>query len=396
MTGDPSGGPPREPPPQPTDPSVDSVLFDSAEPPRPADVAPAGEPLRFTYNGGGGDIVGLAALNALLNIVTLTLYRFWGRTNVRRHILARTEINGEPMEYIGTGWEMFKGFLIVVVGILLPMFVILITVQIFAPLLAALVILPIYLVFFVLMNFAVYASRRYRFSRSTWRGIRFAMNGSAWDYSWAAIGYGLLNGVTLGWYAPASEMRLTRRLWSETQFGNRTFNITLPDNGLASPVYGPFAIFWVGGLLAYFGLIGVMAWLVGSGAIDPTSAADEITLTLYIYGYALIVAIILALLAVPYQAALMRRKAEMLGFEGADFKLDATFSSLLWLNFSNILILIFTLGFGEPITTARTFRYVFSRLTSTGAVDIEGIRQTSNRGPATGEGLADAFDIGGF
>ncbi len=394
MTGQPGGGPFPES--SPNAGSIDSVLFEGAETTQPSETLPAEEPLRFAYNGGGGDILGLAAVNALLNIITLTLYRFWGRTNVRRHILARTEINDEPMEYIGTGWEMFKGFVIVVFGILLPVFVLLVAVQLFAPLLALLVILPIYLVLFVLMNFAVYASRRYRLSRSTWRSIRFAMKGSAWDYAWAAIGYGLLNAITIGWYAPASEMRLTRRLWSETQFGNRTFRIKLHDSGLAGPAYGPFAILWIGALIAYIGLFAMMALLIANGTIDPETPPDDLTVLLFVYGYALVVFIVLTLLAVPYQAALMRRKAEMLGFEGADFKLDATFASLLWLNFSNVLILIFTLGFGEPIATARTFKYVFSRLTSTGGVDMETIRQTLDRGPTTGEGLADAFDIGGF
>lgn len=374
---------------------IDDVLFGGERPPTP-EQSPNAESLQFGYAGGGRDIIGLTALNAVLNVVTLTLYRFWGRTEVRRHILARAEINREPMEYIGTGWEMFKGFLIVVLGVMLPIFVLLVLVQLFAPLIAALIILPIYLGFFVLINFAVYASRRYRFSRSTWRGIRFSMDGSAWSYAWAAIGYSILNSLTLGWYTPASDMRLTRRLWEETQFGNRDFKILLPDSGLAGPTYGPFALLWFGGLLAYLGLIGVMAWLAASGVIDPDAPPDDLTLMIYIYGYAFVVAIVLGLLAVPYQAAMMRRKAEMIGFDGAKFQLDATFGSLLWLSFSNMLIFIFTLGLGEPIATARTFKYVFNRLTSTGAVDFDVIRQSANRGPSTGEGLADAFDVGGF
>lgn len=388
-------GPEHGDQPPPVEGPADSVLFGGEEK-APVFHDPTGEPLRFAYAGGGRDIIGLTALNALLNIITLTLYRFWGRTEVRRHILGRTQINGEPMEYIGTGWEMFKGFLIVVLGIMLPLFVVLVLVQLFAPLLAVLVFLPIYFGLFILINFAVYASRRYRMSRSTWRGIRFGMNGSAWSYAWAAIGYGLLNGITFGWYAPASDMRLSRRLWSETLFGNRAFNIRLPDSGLAGPTYGPFAILWVGGILAYFGLIGMIAWLAANGVIDPDAPPDDLTMFLYVYGYGFVAVIVISLLAVPYQAALLRRKAEMIGFEGAEFRLDITFGSLLWLNFSNILILIFTLGLGQPITIARTFKYIFNRLSSTGVVDFETIRQSADRGPATGEGLADAFDIGGF
>jgi len=71
-------------------------------------------------------------------------------------------------------------------------------------------------------------------------------------------------------------------------------------------------------------------------------------------------------------------------------------ASLLGLQFTNGLIFVFTLGLGEPIITSRTFRYMVSRLSTSGTVDLETIRQSADRGPKTGEGLADVLDIGGF
>jgi uncharacterized membrane protein YjgN (DUF898 family) len=65
----------------------------------------------------------IALLNFLFNLVTLTVYRFWAKTNARRHIWSCVHINGEPLEYTGHGVELFLGFVIVFAVFLLPMFV---------------------------------------------------------------------------------------------------------------------------------------------------------------------------------------------------------------------------------------------------------------------------------
>jgi uncharacterized membrane protein YjgN (DUF898 family) len=357
--------------------SLDEAIFGNLPPPPP----PSGERLAFRYTGRGRDIIGLAALNALLNIVTLTLYRFWGKTRVRQHILARTEINNEPLEYTGTGWEMFRGFLIVLVLVL-------------APLLAGALLPVFYLVFGFLAYMAVYTARRYRFSRTTWRGIRFGMKGSAVGYAWASIGFAFLTSFTLGWYAPAANMRLSRTLWADTTFGGTGLRIRLDDNGLAGPTYPAFALLWIVAAVVYVAFFTGVAYLTATGTLDPDY--PDLTVIGLLYLGLLAGIVLIALASVPYQAALMRRKAELVGFGQARFELAATTPSLFWLNFSNGLILLLTLGFGQPVASARTFRYVFNRLTSAGMVDLDAIAQSADRGPRSGEGLADAFDIGGF
>ena len=71
----------------------------------------------------------IALLNALLFVVTLTIYRFWAKTNVRRHIWSCVRINGEPLEYTGRGMELLLGFLIVFGLFFLPVFLVLMVMQ---------------------------------------------------------------------------------------------------------------------------------------------------------------------------------------------------------------------------------------------------------------------------
>ena len=67
-----------------------------------------------------GGFLGLSILNGLLRILTLGVYHFWGKTEVRQRIWSAVRIDGEPLDYRGTGGELFRGFLIVFFLILLP------------------------------------------------------------------------------------------------------------------------------------------------------------------------------------------------------------------------------------------------------------------------------------
>ena len=57
----------------------------------------APERLTFTYVPRKG-LLKLTLVNALLMILTLTIYRFWAKTDVRRHIWSCVQFNGEPLE----------------------------------------------------------------------------------------------------------------------------------------------------------------------------------------------------------------------------------------------------------------------------------------------------------
>ncbi len=67
-----------------------------------------GSQLRFDYIPRPG-LLGITLTNLVLNLITLTVYRFWARTNVRRHIWSCVHINGEALEYTGRGKSSSSG-----------------------------------------------------------------------------------------------------------------------------------------------------------------------------------------------------------------------------------------------------------------------------------------------
>ena len=74
----------------------------------------------LVYRGGAGPVFRIAAVNSLLSLVTLGIYRFWARTRLRRYFWSHVELDGDPIEYTGTGKQLFLGFLIVM-AVLVPL-----------------------------------------------------------------------------------------------------------------------------------------------------------------------------------------------------------------------------------------------------------------------------------
>src|ERR1043166_7294199 len=140
-------------------------------------VSPTPEPSipRISWVPPPGGFAGLSFLNGVLRILTLGVYHFWGKTEVRQRIWSAVRIDGEPLDYRGTGAELFRGFLIVFCLILLPMLA--------WGLAAVLFLSPesvwrrIYEIGFytlpgALPGIGIHRARRYRLSRTRWRGLR--------------------------------------------------------------------------------------------------------------------------------------------------------------------------------------------------------------------------------
>lgn len=348
------------------------------------------------------EIMPITLLNAVLNILTLSLWRFWGRTRVRRYLWSTTQINSIPLEYTGTGFELFRSFLFVMLGFFLPLYLGFFAGQLLLPpeefmLYLGLAYLPVLLLFTWLLGAATWIARRYRFSRTSWRGIRFVQTGSMSQFAWATIGYSLLSVITLGWFEPVKEMRLTKMLWRYTWFGDTKFNVPASNQNLAGSLFGPYAIYWFGGIIAYivFAVVYVSLLMPLMQAEGGTAPA-EITLRMMfsIYFAAFVGMLVWGLLGLPYQVALLRRKAAMVGLDDVRFRIHAGLLGYFWVVAGNTLIIVFSLGLALPIAQMRMWRYIFSKMEVLGELDLDAVHQNPNKGPGSGEGLADAFDIG--
>lgn len=396
-----------------SDPSAGSPSFGQAGgTANGGELAGAGEPLRVEYVKQPG-LGGIAVTNFLLNLITLWFYRFWAKTRVRRHIWDSIRINGEPLEYTGTGKELFLGFLVIMAIIFLPLALIAAGLAFyFGPESIALnvfqIVITLALVCFY--GFAIYRARRYRLSRTMWRGIRGALTGSALAYSGKYLGALILNPMTAGWSRPAMNLLLAEQMYNDMRFGNQPFTF----RGRAGPLYARYAVCWFLTAAFFIGLIVIGAGIAMSGVFDEFSSAFEglleggssgssaekgliaVVIVLGIIAFMLLYQIISSLIWSIYTARELNLFAQYTSFPGLRFDFNATAGSLVTLWLGNIAILILTLGIGAPFVEQRVMKYFCDRLSIDGAVDLGAIKQSQARIDSRGEGLIDALDLDAF
>ncbi|KAF0116559.1 MAG: hypothetical protein FD149_1367 [Rhodospirillaceae bacterium] len=178
-------------------------------------------PSIFTTDGSAGPLWGLVFKNLVLVVLTLGIYRFWAKTNVRRFLWRHTLVAGERLEYTGTGGELLKGFLIVFLGVLLPLSLVMNLASYLLETGMGRIAIFLWaigiLAFFYLPFCAVFFAVRYRFSRTRWRGIRFALPGSPWAYGRVAAGWWFLQILTLGLLSPVVGVRLWSYVFSSRE-----------------------------------------------------------------------------------------------------------------------------------------------------------------------------------
>lgn len=362
----------------------------------------APEQLTFSFVKRPG-LLKITIVSFLLTLVTLGFYRFWARTQVRRHIWSSVHINGEPLEYTGTGMELFKGFLAVFLALVLPIALLIAFVGFYlGPESPALVLIQfvVILAVYVLWGFAVYKAWNYKLSRTQWRGIRGALAGPAMTYSLLFFGSLMAKGMSMGWATPVMNTVLQEQFTNDMRFGDAAFKF----KGRAGPLYPTYALCW----FLTFGAIIVVIVLASAAAASSTlfsdifsgkpQNAEQIAGLLVVIAVALFIVFLLLIpmLWAVYTARQMRVFADYTRFDGAPFRLEATTGSIIGLTVINLLILIFTLGIGWPYINRRIVRYVVERLHLDGKIDIDRISQSKVPMPTRGEGLFDAFDVGGL
>jgi uncharacterized membrane protein YjgN (DUF898 family) len=355
--------------------------------------ASRGEGLVLTQRGSPSAFLGLSVRNGLLNLITLTLYRFWGKTEVRRRLWATTYLNDEAFEYTGLGMELFKGFLLALAVIVVPFLIVIFGAQFMGPGFALLVILPVYGFMGFLLGFGRFTAFRYLASRTSWRGVRFQLRGSPVKFAWRSLGYIALSVVSLGWFWPAAERRLFGQLWDGLSFGDHPFEFRI-EAARKEKVYGAYAIGWVGAFVAYMiyssvVLAAVMPLVKAGGP----SAMPTLGAMATIYATAFVLALVLVVVLAPFHAALLRSMAAGVGFGDVRFKLKLSWLDLAGMTLSNIVLATFSLGLLMPFVEARARKFLIDRLEATGLIDLDAIGQAAAHRPRTGEGLADAFGI---
>jgi uncharacterized membrane protein YjgN (DUF898 family) len=176
-------------------------------------------PVQVSFAGDRGQFRRLIVRGTGLELITVGFYRFWLATDIRRHLWSNTDIGDDAAEYTGTGKELLLGFLFAL-AILVPIYLVYFLIGLEAERARAFASIPLFLFFYLFGQFAIYRARRYRLTRTVWRGVRFWMSGSGWAYAARAALWGLAAILTLGLILPWREAALERYKMRHSYYGD--------------------------------------------------------------------------------------------------------------------------------------------------------------------------------
>lgn len=303
---------------------------------------------RLLFHGRGWSLLGIHIVNVFLTLLTVGIYYFWAKVRVRRYVFGQAEFEGDRFTFHGRGAELLLGFAKAMVLFGLPLTALNYVPQIMDAGTAVTVAtsLAAYALVLVLIPVARAGARRYRLSRTSWRGIHFSFRGRTAEFVRVFVAGSLLAVATLGLYYPAFATRNHGFMMRHSYFGTAKFDFD--GHGRDLLVNFLYAVFLT---LPTFGV----GWFW-------------------------------------FAAAKRRYFWERTSFLGARFRSTITGSRLLRLKLGNLAVIVLTLGLGWPFAMVRTARFNCRHVRLEGALDLGAIRQDARVATATGEGLLGLFE----
>lgn len=374
-----------------------------------APLQPAPTSVKVSFTGDRRKFLSLVTRGAGLEMITAGFYRFWLTTDIRRYLWSHTIVDGDGAEYTGRGRELLIGFLIAM-AILVPVYVAYFILGLEAERLQAFASIPLVAFFYVFTQFAIYRARRYRLTRTIWRGVRFWMTGSGWAYALRASLWGLAMILTLGLVLPWRDAALERYKMRHTHYGE--LQGSFEGSGweffkrgwwlwLLTPVA---VITYVGVPFVYgaFKAIQLRWWLNGlrlGGVRLESSLGTGALMGLYWKTIGWLILLSIGLLAYLGLAAVLAGTmtgqavdSQLFGnpevYTSAPFLALAVIGYLGWAMVLNIFIRLYLMR--------DLWQRAVASITVHGVEAVANVAAKGDLANAIGEGFADGLDVGGF
>jgi len=372
-------------------------------------------------------------VNIFLTIITFYIYSAWAKVRTKRYFYGNTTIDGSSFEYHAKGSQLLIGRMIAAV---------LLIIYIVGESISVAISLTALGLFVVFLPWAIWRSLRFNAKASSFRNIRFGFRGTssppyvnlfliplfllvllgATAYA-VTTHYGveisfdglralpeqavenIIAGVLILILAviifviPLLHKNLISYSHNSHRYGASNFSANIRG----TRIYGIHFVTLLLSLVALMVIGGVISALVKFFVLsnDTLDRSDLLTrlepFSEIISGAAIyLIAIpVIGIAAAYFKSAIRNHRYNATSIDARVQLHSHTGTLSLWaLNFTNLLLLIFTLGFAYPYTKIRSARYFSSRtsITVDGGLNTFTENQRSKLRPM-GEEMADAFDV---
>ena len=338
------------------------------------DVLPVEEtkPLSISFTRSEEEYFRIWIVNLFLSVVTLGIYSAWAKVRNRQYLYRHTWLDGASFEYLADPRAILKGRILAVA--------VLGSIALAQKYSIALYLIGIAVVLLA-TPWVVVKALGFNARNSAWRNVRFSFHGTtgqaAFEYL-KGLGFAVM---TLGIGSSILQWRITRFAVVNYAFGKLRFQFRTTGSEFFTAYFMAGA---VGGLTMF--LLGMIGFLAGGSDEGHRDVGVMLGVGA---GYFVSFAFLKARLANLVWG----------GIDVGPHRLSAAlaFWQVLWIQASNILGIVCTLGLAIPWAKVRYHRYLVSRLTlhASGPLIAE-TTPSLDAGGATGDALGDlgGFDLG--
>ncbi len=360
----------------------------------------------FEFRGSGAEYFRIWIVNLLLTILTLGIFSAWAKVRRQRYFYGNSFLDGHSFEYHANPIAILKGRLIVFAGYV----AFFIGMQFYQPLLLGLIPLAAIGLPWVLMR-----SRRFQLRMTSWRNIHFGFRGRYWPALNAYVGWHIMVAVVFTLFVLLQPMRwgfffvalavcaVLYPLWvhkrveyslDNAEYGREAFSFCTGSERFYL-ICGGTALLSV---LAFFGYVFL---LYGADIIDKSEMQGQRDLFDQLIeagpkGWA---ALVVAGLTAYAVAGFYRAKFLNASFGGVMVRLHSLNSRvgafrLMWINITNLLGILVTLGLYYPFARVRQVRYQLSCMSLEGSGQFDNIQAAEGADTgALGEEAGDFFNV---
>jgi len=337
------------------------------------------EPVRFT--GHGGDYFRIWIVNLLLTIVTLGIYSPWAKVRRLQYFYRHTELAGSSFDFHGKPLRILIGRAIALAMVL---------VYNIAVRMQSVWTLVVIAVIALIAPWLLRNSLRFRLYNTSWRGTRFHFRGSVGGAYRVFLLNGVLTVITLYLLAPFAHQRLKAWQHNNSFFGKTPFSFRAG----VGDFYLTYLLVFLG--VAMFttvavtgGLNGILAPLMKQGGVLNPKAFFVSLATLW----AALILIGLSIGSIFY-AALTNLIWNNTGLGEHQIDCQISWPRMVWIAFSNFVLVVVTLGFFTPWAMVRLYRFQAESFTLLRTSDLtEFVDAEPEAVGALGEEAASAFDF---
>lgn len=332
------------------------------------DTADTIEEVPFEFRGTGIEFFKIWIVNLLLSIITLGIYSAWAKVRTNKYFYNHFYLDGHNFDYHANPVNILVGRCIA-----LGIFLILTGLSQVYPIWGSAVF---FVVIFGSIPWIVIASLSFRNRNSSYKNIRFNFKGS---YGGAFLAYGLL--PILGVLSAGILMPIAMRYARQYVINNSSYGTSAFEFDVSNGDYYMACLKVLGlGIL-----LGIAAAVVGM--------FTTMIPALQVIGALAVMAVYLCVFAF-FVATIENLQWNGSSLSENYFNSELETTALMWLFFTNALLLIFTLGLALPVVKVRLAIYRASRLQLIAAESLDNfVADEQKHVNAAGQEIGEIFDF---